>query len=238
MVTARESAPGVLRVADIDLAALRANLLTLLLDDDFVLDARADAYGHGASLVVPLALEFGVRSILVSTRDSELAGVPSSVLTTVPPAGIRARAATSYGLDGQAHPVMTLRAEVVAVKAAEPGAGVSYGYSYRTPGETTLLLVGLGYADGVPRLASNRSRVFVGGGTFPLVGRIAMDQFVVDLGGRAATAEQVAVGDEVVLFGSDAAGHPLARDWASATRRTALELTANLGWRIRRTAHE
>src|SRR5690606_28513030 len=110
------------------------------------------------------------------------------------------------------------------------GAGVSYGYTYRTGSPTTLALVGLGYADGVPRLASNRARVAIGGAPHPLVGRIAMDQVVVDLGDAAATP-----GDAVALFG-DAPGAPAAADWAGWTGRSALALTAGLAPRIRREA--
>ncbi|MBW4032631.1 MAG: hypothetical protein HIU88_08185 [Acidobacteria bacterium] len=134
---------------------------------------------------------------------------------------------------------MSLSAEVVAVKPAHAGAGVSYGYSYRTPAETTLALVALGYADGIPRLASNRARVWIRGGLYPLVGRIAMDQFVVDLGTEASVSgPDVVVGDVVILFGDAAAGHPAASDWAVWTQRGALELTANLGSRIVRVDHD
>lgn len=233
-MTSRGSIAGVRRVARIDLTALRDNLVRLLdSGDSWVLDARADAYGHGAATIIPLALETGIRTILVSDRDAAVDGVPASAVTNDALSdGVTAAAA--YGVDGISRPVMTLTGEVVAVKAAESGAGVSYGYSYRTPAPTTLALVALGYADGIPRLASNRAGVFVGGSVRPLVGRVAMDQFVVDLG-EEVTA--VTVGDEVVLFGNGAAAHPLVTDWAEWTGRRALELTANLGARIARVAH-
>ena len=64
----------------------------------------------------------------------------------------------------------------------EAGAGVSYGYTHRTEAATTLGLVGLGYADGVPRLGSNRAELAIDGTRHRLVGRIAMDQLVIDLG--------------------------------------------------------
>ena len=211
----------------------------LLADDDsFVLDARADAYGHGAATVIPIALEAGVVRILVSPGAGEIPGVPGSALTTVPPER-RLLAEAAYGVGGLSRPVMSLSAEVVAVKPAHAGAGVSYGYSYRTSTDTTLALVALGYADGVPRLASNRASVSIRGGLHPLVGRIAMDQFVVDLGtGLTMLGGAVSVGDAVILFGDAAAGHPPASDWARWTQRGALELTANLGSRIERVAHD
>jgi alanine racemase len=221
------------------MTALRSNLSRLLADDDsFVLDVRADAYGHGASAVVMLALDAGVRRFRVSPADADIAGVPRSALSTA--ASSRPLISdAAYGVDGASLPVMTLTGEVVAVKPARAGAGVSYGYSYRTPGDTTLALVALGYADGVPRLASNRASVSLGGALYPLVGRIAMDQFVVDLGAELTElTAAVAVGDAVVLFGDSAAGYPLARDWGAWTQRGALELSANLGSRIERIVHD
>ncbi|CAN5365966.1 hypothetical protein BH11ACT4_BH11ACT4_04350 [soil metagenome] len=229
-MTTRGSAAGLRRTARIDLAALRTNLTRQLeADDSFILDARADAYGHGAAVVVPLALDLGVSTVRVSPGAAAIAGVKRSSLMTVPSRRALVGEA-AYGLDGRGRPVMTLSGEVVSAKPTEAGVGVSYGYTYRTADDTVLALVALGYADGVPRLASNTARVFVGGGVHPLVGRVAMDQFVVDVG----STSPVAVGDEAVLFGDAAAGHPLALDWAGWTGRSALELTAGIGSRVRR----
>ena len=83
---------------------------------------------------------------------------------------------------------MTLSAALALVKHVPAGHGVSYGHTYRTPGETTLGLVPLGYADGVPRHASGTAPVLVGGKWRTVAGRVAMDQFVVDLGGDTASA--------------------------------------------------
>jgi len=202
-------------------------------NDSFILDARADAYGHGAAAVIAVALAAGVSTIRVSPGAADIPGVQRSALITVP--SKRALVAESaYGLDGESTPVMTLASEVISVKPTAAGAGVSYGYTYHTTDDTTLALVPLGFADGIPRLASNTARVFVAGAMHPLVGRVAMDQFVLDLGGDSA----VAIGDEAVLFGDAAAGHPLVRDWATWTRRTPLELTAGLGSRVQRVITE
>jgi alanine racemase len=99
-------------------------------------------------------------------------------------------------------PAMTLRAAVAAVRRVPAGQGVSYGYGYRTTQATTLALDPRGYADGVPRAASGRRRPHRRGG-LPVAGRIAMDQFVVDVGDHP-----VAVGDEAVLFGDPTLGAP------------------------------
>ena len=111
--------------------------------------------------------------------------------------------------------MLTLVGEVVAVKRVPAGSGVSYGYSYRTGTETVLALVGLGYADGVPRLASNRASVWIAGAARPLVGRVAMDQFVVECGDDVPE-----VGADAVLFGGRG-DHPSAIDWAELDRADA-----------------
>lgn len=126
-------------------------------------------------------------------------------------------------------PALELSAAIVSVKRAEAGRGVSYGHTYRSERATTLALVPLGYADGVPRHASNRGPVSINGELFTVSGIIAMDQFVVDVGDAA-----VAVGDRAVVFGNPANGVPSARDWAEAAGTIDYEIVARLGARIER----
>jgi alanine racemase len=124
---------------------------------------------------------------------------------------------------------MTLRGRVAAVRRVPADTGVSYDYTYRTHTETTLALVPLGYAEGLPRSASNRASVWVAGGVHRVSGRIAMDQFVVDVGESA-----VAVGDPVVVFGDPAEGVPSADDWAEAAGTINYEIVTRIGNRVRR----
>ncbi|PJJ73182.1 alanine racemase [Diaminobutyricimonas aerilata] len=126
-------------------------------------------------------------------------------------------------------PAMTLSAEVVSVKRVPAGSGVSYGFTYRTAGDTTLALVAMGYADGVPRQASNRGPVTIGGVTHTVSGRIAMDQFVVDVGNTPVQA-----GDRAVLFGDPADGVPSADDWALAADTINYEIVTRVGPRVPR----
>jgi alanine racemase len=128
-------------------------------------------------------------------------------------------------------PVMQLSAAVAAVRRVPPGTHVSYGYTHRTTRETTLALVPLGYADGVPRAASNRGEVSIRGRRCPVVGRIAMDQFLVDVGDGA-----VEVGDRAVLWGDPADGVPSAEDWAAAAGTIGYEVVSRLGQRVPRVA--
>lgn len=126
-------------------------------------------------------------------------------------------------------PVMTLSARLASAKRVPGGHGVSYGHHYTTSGETTLALVPVGYADGVPRHASGTGPVLVAGKWRTVAGRVAMDQFVVDLGGDRADA-----GDEAVLFGPGDRGEPTAEDWARAAGTIAYEIVTRIGSRVPR----
>ena len=126
-------------------------------------------------------------------------------------------------------PVMTLSASIALVKHVPGGHGVSYGHSYVTPGATTLGLVPVGYADGIPRHASGAGPVLVDGKWRTVAGRIAMDQFVVDLGG-----DEPATGTQAVLFGPGDRGEPTAEDWAQASGTIAYEIVTRIGTRVPR----
>ncbi|MDT3397528.1 alanine racemase [Streptomyces sp. B1866] len=126
-------------------------------------------------------------------------------------------------------PAMTLTASLAMVKRVPGGHGVSYGHHYVTPGETTLALVPVGYGDGVPRHASGTGPVMVAGKWRTVAGRVAMDQFVVDLGG-----DRAAEGDEAVLFGPGDRGEPTAEDWARAAGTIAYEIVTRVGTRVPR----
>ncbi|GAA1037481.1 alanine racemase [Streptomyces murinus] len=126
-------------------------------------------------------------------------------------------------------PVMTLSASLALVKRVPGGHGVSYGHHYVTPGDTTLGLVPLGYGDGVPRHASGAGPVLVDGKWRTAAGRVAMDQFVVDLGG-----DEPPVGTEAVLFGPGDRGEPTAEDWAAACGTIVYEIVTRIGSRVPR----
>ncbi|MET7900268.1 alanine racemase [Streptomyces sp. NPDC005355] len=126
-------------------------------------------------------------------------------------------------------PAMTLSASLASVKRVPGGHGVSYGHRYVTPGETTLALVPLGYADGIPRHASDTGPVLVAGKWRTVAGTVAMDQFVVDLGGDSA-----APGDEAVLFGPGDRGEPTVEDWARAVGSIGYEIVTRIGGRVAR----
>ncbi|MEV5123870.1 alanine racemase [Streptomyces decoyicus] len=126
-------------------------------------------------------------------------------------------------------PAMTLEASLASVKRVPGGHGVSYGHHYTTPGATALALVPLGYADGIPRHASGTGPVLVAGKRRTVAGRIAMDQFVVDLGGDSAEP-----GDPAVLFGPGDRGEPTAEDWAQVAGTIGYEIVTRIGSRVPR----
>ncbi|MCX4576926.1 alanine racemase [Streptomyces sp. NBC_01571] len=126
-------------------------------------------------------------------------------------------------------PVMTLSASLALVKHVPGGHGVSYGHHYVTPVPTTLGLIPVGYADGIPRHASGTGPVLVGGKWRTVAGRVAMDQFVVDLGG-----DEPEPGTEAVLFGPGDRGEPTAEDWARAAGTIAYEIVTRIGTRVPR----
>jgi alanine racemase len=130
-----------------------------------------------------------------------------------------------YGL----RPAMTVQARVALTKRVPAGTGVSYGHTYTTERDTTLALVPVGYADGVPRAAGNRAPVLAAGAQRTIAGRVCMDQFVLDVGD-----DPVAPGDAAVLWGSGAHGEPTAQQWADALDTIHYELVTRVGGRFRR----
>lgn len=133
-------------------------------------------------------------------------------------------------------PAMTLRSEIVALRGVPAGTGVSYGFNHVCETATTLALVPMGYADGMPRALNGAGAwVTVAGEPRPIVGRIGMDQFIVDVGPLAG---RVALGEPVVLFGDPELGHPPVEIWAGLMRTINYEIVAGIGSRVRRVASD
>ncbi|WP_454293807.1 alanine racemase [Salana multivorans] len=139
---------------------------------------------------------------------------------------IPGRSAADLGLT----PAMRLEADVLLVKEAGAGQGVSYGHTYSTTRETVLADIPLGYADGIPRHASGTGPVLLGGRRRVVAGRVCMDQLVVDLDGDT----EVRPGDTAVLWGTGQDGEPTAEDWAQAAGTISYEIVTRLGARVPR----
>lgn len=126
-------------------------------------------------------------------------------------------------------PAMTLTGRLAVTKRVGPGTGVSYGHRYATERETTLGLVPLGYADGVPRAGTNLLEVWAAGRRRRIAGTVCMDQFVIDVGD-----DEIHAGDEVILFGPGDRGEPTAQQWAELLGTISYEIVTRIGARVPR----
>lgn len=138
-----------------------------------------------------------------------------------------------YGIDpaGRAEltPALTLTAPVAQLRRVAGGVGVGYGHDYTTGEATTLAVLPLGYGDGLPRAAQGRAEVSIRGHRFPIVGRISMDQVVVDVGNT-----QLELGDVALVMGPGGRGEPTVREWAAWSGTIEHELVTRLGVRSSR----
>lgn len=126
-------------------------------------------------------------------------------------------------------PAMTLTAPVVAVRSVRAGTPVGYGGTWSAPRRTHLALLPLGYADGLPRITSGRASVQLSGRRCPVVGRISMDQVVVDAGDRAPE-----LGETATVFGPGRTGEPTVAEWASWADTIEHEIVTGIGARVAR----
>ena len=129
-------------------------------------------------------------------------------------------------------PAMELRTTVSNVKQVPAGQGISYGLTHRVDRSTSLALISLGYGDGVPRIAVD-APVRIGERVYRSVGRVAMDQFVVDL---ADPDTEVRVGDEAVLFGGESGIS--AAEWGAAAQTINYEIITRISARVPRIVHD
>ncbi len=126
-------------------------------------------------------------------------------------------------------PVMQVRAKLYLVKSVAAHSPVGYGASAHTTADTQLGVIAMGYADGIPRIAQGAG-VFINGRKAPIIGRVSMDQFVVDLG-----ADSTAVsGDWVIIFGDGSHGEYTADDWGAASLSINYEIVTRIGPRVPR----
>ncbi len=200
--------------------------------------AYADTPGH-PTIAAQLADFDG--AVQIAARDG-LGDVPkhvanSAATLTLPDAyydmvrpGIAVYGLDPMGGDPSAYglkPAMTVQAAVTLVKRVPAGSGVSYGHEYTTARPSTLALIPVGYADGIPRNATNVGPVWLAGARRTIAGRVCMDQFVVDVGDDPVQAGEVAV-----LWGPGTAGEPTAQDWATALDTIHYELVSRVGGRM------
>jgi alanine racemase len=205
--------------------------------------ACADIPGHPANAAqlaafrdaVVLAERAGARPQLRHLANTPATlTLPDTWFDLVRPGGAVFGLSTLPGeLPAWLRPAMTLRARLVLVKEVPPGTGVSYGLRHVTDGRSTLGLVPLGYAEGVPRNAAGVAEVQVRGRRWAIAGTVCMNQFVLDFGAAAVSAD-----DEVVLFGPGDAGEPTAQQWADALGTISYEIVTRFAGRVPRSYSE
>lgn len=212
--------------------ALRRNVARLLTaGGSRTADVRVDAYGHGLPECAATIVDAGMRLLVDDERvrgDLTRRGVSPSAMTVH--ADDVADPCTLWGLPGGAGtPVMSLHGSLLSTKPLLRGEGVSYGYAFRAPRDTVVGLVSGGYAQGVVREVGDVVRVRVGSVTAAIVGRVAMDACVVDVGDTGA-----APGDDVVFFGDPERAAPWLGAWTAATGLEGIEIVSLAGARVRR----
>jgi len=214
--------PGSLPRAVVSARALRDAASAAVAAGGRRADLRADAYGHGLERVAGILRQVGVREMLVDDRGAEaLRGQGMPVVTS---GGADIPVERLYGLPGsRLAPALSLIGRVMSLKPLRAGDAVSYGYTHRATADTTVALVTGGYAQGIPRALGNRAAAGIAGEAHPIVGRVAMDVCVVDVGDAT-----VAEGDDVTFFGAGPVRDALA-DWSRATGMRTAELVAVAG---------
>lgn len=168
-------------------------------------------------------------------KDLHLAG---TVATVVDPKTHYTMSRIGVGLAGVdptgsvvLRPALRLVTPIVSTRTVRAGTGVGYDHTWTAPRSTTLGLLPVGYADGLPRSASNRAEVQINGRRCPVVGRISMDMTVVDLG----DAVGVGAGTPAIVFGPGAQGEPTVAEWARWSDTIEHEILTGLGPRLHRT---
>lgn len=200
-----------------------------------VADLRADAWGHGLQQVAAQLYAAGVRRARVSSpEDVHAAAVVGLAASTDATPDLDPR--LMYGLPSgdaapKTRPAMALHGAVMSTKPIHAGGGVSYGYIHRAAADSRLALVTGGYAHGVPRAVGSRVEVELGGRRLRIVGRVAMDVCVVDIGPDG----QAEVGQPVTFFGGTGPLRDGLVAWSRVTGMTAGELVTTVGAHSRRT---
>ncbi len=126
-------------------------------------------------------------------------------------------------------PVMSIKSHVSFVKKVPAGFTVSYGSTFVTEKETEIATVPVGYADGYPRMISNKGRVIINGHYARIIGRVCMDQFMIDVTGLG-----VERGDEVILLGSDGKNTVSAEEIGELSGRFNYEFICDINKRVPR----
>jgi alanine racemase len=192
------------------------------------IDAQLTVFEQACELAWKLGVDPGALRHIANTAAG--INVPEARLDLVRFGGaIYGLSTLPGGAPGWLRPAMTLTARLAQVKRVPAGSGVSYNHRYTTDRETTLGLVPLGYADGIPRSAIGQPLVWARGRRWQIAGTVCMDQFMVDF-----RDESVRTGEEVILFGPGDSGEPTAQEWGERLGTISYEIVTGIGARVHR----
>jgi alanine racemase len=223
-----------LRRAQADSAVRLRGIMSHLAHGDDPENPFNDLQAQRLTDMVAHAREQGVRCEIVHLCNSPAAMTRPDLAFDMVRPGIAVYGQTPIPERGDMglRPAMTLKCPVALVRSVRAGDGVSYGHTWIAERDTTLALLPIGYADGVFRTLSGRIDVLINGRLRRSVGRICMDQFVVDLGpGQIDVAE----GDDAILFGPGTQGERTAQDWAELLGTINYEVVTSPRGRVTRT---
>ncbi|MFD6817289.1 alanine racemase C-terminal domain-containing protein [Microbacterium sp. NPDC059771] len=192
-----------------------------------MIDLRRDAWGHGLTWVAGIAHDAGIRHAIFDASAGRSAA-RSGLTPCDEPATIDS--ARLFGWPGaDTEPVMRVAGRVLSTKELRAGEGVSYNHTHHAGTDTRVALVTGGFGHGIPRALGNEADVEIRGRLFPIIGRVAMDVCVVDIGHAP-----IRHGEEVVYFGGPGPARHALADWTRITGWTAAELVCALGLRAAR----
>ena len=123
-------------------------------------------------------------------------------------------------------PAMTLKSSIVFLKRVSKGVPLCYGLTYTVPEDSNIATIAIGYGDGYSRFLSNRAKVIIKGKTYPVVGRVTMDQMLINLGN-----DVYPLGEEVILFGADNITVDTVANWIGTI---SYEVTCSISKRVPR----
>ena len=166
------------------------------------------------------------------SNSAGVLGYESSLMDMVRPGIIAYGLYPSYDIprDVPLKPALSFFSRVSFIKQVEAGASIGYDRSWIAPCKTMIATISVGYADGFNRLFSNRGRVLIHGHSFPIVGKVCMDQSMINLGHHT----DIQVGDEVVLIGRSGAEEITCEDWAQVLDTIPYEITSQINSRVER----
>jgi alanine racemase len=200
----------------------------------------AEVPGHPANAAGRARFRWGVQVARRHGLRPPLRHLAATAATLTDPASLHTMSRVGAGLVGidpsgttRLSPALTLTAPVVGVRRVGAGTAVGYGHAWSSPRPTTLALLPVGYADGLPRGCEGRAEVWLVGRRRPVVGRVSMDQVVVDCGD-----DPVAVGAVATVFGPGRAGEPTVAEWAAWAGTIEHEIVTGIGGRVTRVVRD